>query len=60
MNAAQVAKYIELLNKRVEAYKQDWSAVDKETAEKWAIMSDSKIKATELALDDFMGVLNNG
>ena len=60
MNAAQVAKYIELLKSRIQAYKEDWSAVDKETAEQWAAKSNQVIKATEFALADFMDVLDNG
>ena len=59
MNAAQVAKFMELLKNRIEAYQKDWSAVDKDTAEQWAIKSDSTIKATEFALQDFIEVLNN-
>ena len=59
MNAAQVAKFMELLKNRIEAYQKDWSAVDKDTSEQWAIKSDSTIKATEFALQDFIEVLNN-
>ena len=59
MNDEQVASYMQLLNNRIKAYQQDWSAAEAVTADEWATISHHIIKATKYALDDFMDVLNN-
>ena len=59
MNSEQVAKFIELLNKRVEVFQVEWTEANAVSAVLWPMVRDQNIKATESALSDFMDVLNN-